>query len=165
VAIAFTALAGCSTTQQNIQAGFDKNVLNYTVGKPYAEVAATRAMDDLLLQNRAYGKLFYKSQFANGDTLYRHAKPVEASSSGIDLGVFGSQSKQYNYSLFYFRVGADGKIIDFANGVLPGKEIKCLNYLGGIFQNCQDASLLTNDIAALDAAVKTSAGGPLSSWQ
>ena len=158
-------LAACSsTTQRNIQAGFDSNVLSYTVGKSYAEVAATKAMDDLLLQNKAYGEMVSRSQLSGGDMLYRHAKPVEASSSGFDLGVFGGQNKQYNYSLFYFRVDAKGVITDYANGVVPGKEVKCLNYLGGIFQNCDDAQLLTNDIAALDASVKTSTGQPVSSW-
>ena len=165
VALAVMVLAACSsTTQRNIQAGFDSNVLSYTVGKPYAEIAATKAMDDLLLQNKAYGEMVSRSQLASGDVLYRHAKPVEASSSGFDLGVFGSEKKQYNYSLFYFRVDQTGTITDYANGVVPGKEISCLNYLGGIFQNCDDARMLSSDIAALDASVRTSTSQPLSSW-
>lgn len=164
VALALVFAAGCSSTQQNLQAGFDKNVLSYTVGKPYAEIAATKAMDDLLLQNRAYGNLVSQTTLANGDALYRHIRPFESQSSGFDLGLMGGSQKQYTYSLFYFRVGPDGRIADYANGVLPGKEIKCMNYLGGIFQNCSDASLLGNDIAALDAAVKTSTGQPVASW-
>lgn len=164
VVFGLIALAACSSTQRNIQAGFDSNVLSYTVGKSYAEVAATKAMDDLLLQNKAYGEVVSTSQLPGGDTLYRHAKPVEASSSGFDLGVFGGQSKQYNYSLFYFRVDASGKITDYANGVVPGKDVSCLNYLGGIIQNCDNAQLLSNDIAALDASVRTSSGQPVSSW-
>lgn len=160
------ALAGCMETQQRIQTAADSNVLGYTIGKPYAEVAAQKSLDDLLLRNKAYGEVLSQAPLPGGDMLYRHAKPVEAGESGFNVGgLVGSSNKRFNYSLFYFRVGPDGVIKDYANGVLPGSEVSCMSYLGDIFRNCEDTQLLSDDLARLDGAVTTSSGQPLASWQ
>jgi hypothetical protein len=160
------ALTGCMETQQRLQTAADHNVLSYTIGKSYAEVASQKALDDLLLRNKAYGEMISQTALPDGDMLYRHAKPVEAVQSDFNVGgLIGRSKTRYNYSLFYFRVGSDGLIKDYANGVLPGSDVSCMTYLGDIFRNCEDAQLLSNDIARLDAAVRTSSGQTLASWQ
>ena len=160
------ALLGCSTTQ-DLQKAADRNVLSYTVGKPYEQIAATRATTpEAIFQDiKAYGRLIGQSQLAGGDTVYKHIQSRETSRSGVDLGLLGSSTSNTDYALLYFRVGPDGVIRDYANGVVPGESVSCVEYIGGLFTNCDNAQQLTRDIAQMDAAVLTSSGQPLSSWQ
>lgn len=160
-------LTACSATQQNIQSAADRNVLNFTVGKEYAKIAATNATttEGLFGREKAYGDRIGQSQLSNGDIVYKHAARNEASESSVNLGLFGGSEKIIDYRLMYFRVGSDGLIKDYANGVVSGEKINCVNYIGGLFQNCDNAQQLSTDIAQMDAAVLTSQSLPLSSWQ
>lgn len=168
-AVIGAALAACSAAQQQrIQAGFDQNILDYTVGRDYATIAAREAMTQQALfgDDRAYGDFFGASQLSGGDTLYRHLERSEAATSSSDvLGLVGGDSARIDYRLFYFRVGPDGVIKDYANGVVSGELVRCSYYLGGVFQNCGNTEIASADIAQMDAAVTTSSGQPLASWQ
>lgn len=165
-ALAILALAACTATQQGIQASADANILSYTVGKPYAEIAGQNSMSmgGLMGREKAYGELIQSSQLPNGDTLYRHGQAHAAQTTSTDFLFMGGDSTRFDYRLFYFRVGADGVIKDYANGVVSAQQIECVDYIGGIFQNCSDTVLLSSDMAQMDAVVRTSAGMPLSAW-
>ena len=162
-------LAACSATdQQSIQQSADQNVLAATVGRPYAEVAATQAMttEGLFGQDKAYGVLVSQSRLDNGDTVYKHLERTVASQSTTDFfGITGNVEQRIDYRLFYFRVGTDGIIKDFANGVVTGENVNCVTYISGLINNCGDAQVMSSDVAVWDAAVITSSGQPLSSWQ
>lgn len=168
-ALLCAALAACSTaSQQRLQARFDRNVLDNTVGKSYADIARKEAWTQAALfgTDHAYGDVFGATQLPGGDTLYRHMERSEAFRSGTDVGgLLTSGTTRFDYRLFYFRVGPDGVIKDTANGVVSGDSIKCVSYIGGIFNKCGNAQLASTDADQMDAAVTTSAGLPLSSWQ
>lgn len=167
--LAVASLAACSAgQQQRIQASFDRNILDYTLGKPYTEIAQREAMtqEALFGTDYAYGNPFGASPLPGGDTLQRHVEVSAAMQTNTDIaGLFGSDGTRFDYRLFYFRVGPDGVIKDYANGVVSGQLIRCSYYIGGIFENCGNAELASTDMAQMDAAVTTSAGAPLSSWQ
>lgn len=169
IGLAAASVTACSTAQQQrIQASFDQNILDYTVGRPYAEIAQREAMTQAALfgTDRAYGDFVGSSPLAGGDTLYRHIEVSEAATTSSDFaGLVGGDRTRFDYRLFYFRVGADGVIKDYANGVVSGQSIGCSYYVGGIFQNCSNQQMASNDLAQMDAAVTTSAGGALASWQ
>lgn len=164
--LALLALGACTAAQQSIQASADANILRFTVDKPYAQIAAqnTTSFEGLMGREKAYGDLIHSSQLANGDTLYRHGQAYAAQTTSTDFLFMGGGSTRYDYRLFYFRVGADGVIRDYANGVVSGQQIECVEYIGGIFRNCTDTALLSTDISQMDAQVRTSAGMPLSAW-
>jgi hypothetical protein len=159
-------LGACTAAQQSLQASADANILNYTLGKPYAQIAAqnTTSFEGMMGREKAYGNLIHRSQLPNGDTLYRHGQAYAAQTNSTDFLFMGGNSTRYDYRLFYFRVGADGVIKDYANGVVSAQQIECVNYIGGIFQNCTDTALLSSDVSQMDAQVRTSASMPLSAW-
>lgn len=164
------ALAGCGVTgvQQRLQASADRNILDNTVGQPYADVAAREAWttEALFGNDKAYGDFFASTELPGGDTVYRHLERSEAFNSSTNVaGLFGSGTTRFDYRLFYFRVGPDGIVKDTANGVVSGEQIKCVSYVGGIFERCGNAELASADMTQMDAMVATSAGLPLSSWE
>ncbi|WP_196257805.1 hypothetical protein [Pelagibacterium limicola] len=166
IGLALLALGACTATQQSLQAAADSNILNYTVGKPYAQIAAqnTTSFEGMMGREKAYGNLIHLSQLSNGDRLYRHGQAYAAHSTSTDFLLMGGGSTRYDYRLFYFRVGQDGVIKDYANGVVTAQQVECVNYVGGIFQSCTDTAMLSSDISQMDAQVRTSAGMPLSAW-
>lgn len=160
-------LAACSGMQEKVQTSVDRKVLSYVVGKPYLSVASQRktTLEGLFQDDRAYGEVFSQAALINGDTVYRHLDRYESGEESSSLfGVVGSTKTQISYRLIYFRVGPDGLIKDTANGFLQGEVNSCTNWVGGIFETCDDPARLTQTIDGYDRLVLTSSGQPISSW-
>lgn len=168
VCLAVALISSCGATQQELQARADSNVLHYTIGKSYAEIAAKPAMDSagLFLGTKAYGKEFSETRLPSGDRIYKHIVSREAFQSDFNAGgLIGGTKNRIDSGLFYFLVGPGGTIKDYGNGVVSGGVVKCTTYIGGIIKRCGNAQLAANDAAQMDAAVRTSSGQPISSWK
>lgn len=160
-------LTACSGMQEKVQTSVDRKVLSYVVGKPYQSVASQRktTLEGLFQDDRAYGEVFSQAPLANGDMLYRHLDRYKSGEESSNFfGVVGSTKAQISYRLIYFRVGPDGRIKDTANGFLHGEVNSCTNWVGGIFETCDDPARLTQTIDGYDRLVTTSKGQPISSW-
>lgn len=165
--LALTLSACSASQQQSIQTSVDRNVLSYTLGKQYAQIAKSQKMTGggLLNNDPTYGKLVSKQKLASGDTIYKHVDNNEASSSSVGIGIIGKTDKRIDLRLLYFRVGKDGIIKDHANGTVTGGNVSCIDWIGGLVQDCGNDQLIAKDVAQMDLVVRTSTGGPLSSWQ
>ncbi|WP_319529007.1 hypothetical protein [uncultured Cohaesibacter sp.] len=160
-------MAACAGTQEKVQRSVDRNMLTYVVGKPYQSIASQRktTFEGLFQDDRAYGEVFSQATLANGDMLYRHLDRYESGEKSSSMfGVVGTSSTQISYRLIYFRVGPDGLIKDTANGFLHGEVKDCTNWVGGIFQTCDDPARMSQTVEGYDNLVLTSSGQPLSSW-
>ncbi len=160
-------VAGCGSTQGDLQQMADRNWLGYMVGKPYAGIAAEKklTMDGLMHDDRAAGELISVSDLPGGDRLYRHVDRYQSGTmSSSAAGVYSKDSATYSYRLLYFRVSSEGVVRDYANGFVPGETQSCVGWIGGIFTKCKNELELRQTVDGFDAVVKTSQGQPLASW-
>lgn len=165
--LAAVLLAGCSETAEGLRKKGDQFYLARTVGKPYADVAQAKALAaGELLPVPAYGTLIGQQTLPSGDIVYKYAKKREAEESSTDFaGLIGSSKTTLEYAISYFRVGADGRVKDVANGIAPGEKVSCINFVGGLVSSCGNAGVLSQDLSYLDTVVRTSSGTPYSAWQ
>lgn len=145
----------------------DKSMLAKTVGKNYNEITTAKpGIGGMLLgEGDKYGSLISGYNLPDGTKVMRHMKKSTASSSSISTNLLPVSygSNDIAYQLFYFRVGQDGVIRDWASGYYNGASQGCLGILG-VSAACGNEKN-TLPVEKFDSIVVTSENTPLSSWQ
>ena len=159
-------LAGCNSMAEKAEALSGRTFPAYALNKSYASVAALPDYEsDTLGRVRMFGDEVGSFTLANGDVVHRHAKREQRSTSSVDIGIIrNSESASYRMRLTYFRVGPDGIVRDFASGFVDGGSEKCISYVAGLMQRCQDMAALNRTLIEFDAAVRTRDGQTLAAW-
>ncbi len=164
--IAVMALVSCSGTQSKIQNSLDRKMLSSTIGKNYQALSVKNKMtlSSLVGNDPLYGAFVSSYNLPNGNTVMRHMDRYTSGSTQILPGMpvsLGSQSVAYR--LFYFNVGRDGTVKDWASGFYNGAKQKCLGIAGMTLSTCGN---LKNDLnfSQIDDMVTTSSGASIKSW-
>ncbi|MCO6187348.1 hypothetical protein [Rhizobium sp. L1K21] len=162
------SLAACSSTAEKLRNKSDRYQLSSTIGKPYAAIAASKSLKEaeLFATRETYGRLIDQVTLPSGDTVYKHAGLREAGESSFDFsGLIGTSKTKLEYAIYYFRVGPDGMIRDYANGIVQGDRVNCIAFISGLITTCQNTDTLTADFTYIDTIVRTANGKPYSAWQ
>ncbi len=162
----FLALTACSQTAENMRKKGDSVVLSHTIGRTYEKVSTSKHLvAGELLPQLAYGNRIGQTTLPSGDVIYKHATLREAGESSIDFGFIGSSKTKMEYAVYYFLVGGDGVVKDYANGIVDGGKVSCMEYVGGFIRSCGNSEQLNSDLGYVDSMMRTSNGQPVSVWQ
>lgn len=161
--LAALSLGACGGAQEAVQTSLDRAVMGTLVGRSYA--SATAAMPDLPLapaREPPYGRLFSTAALPDGSRIHRHLiRDIGQTSRVSFLGIAQSETQRFSYRLLYFRVDPAGTIVETANGFWLGESQRCVGYIGGIFQTCENPQALAADVAFFDGLVRTADGRPV----
>lgn len=160
------ALTACQQGAAQLEQFGSRNMMRFALDKPYERVANTPDTSSNPLQPEpVYGQRFASTVLEDGNTIHRHIRGFETSSTSTDLGIIRqSERSASTVRLSYFRVGPDGIVNDWAAGSVPGSNQRCISHIGGIIQRCETEAAAEQDIADYDAVVTTSSGQSIASW-
>ena len=172
--VSLLAVVACSGTKAKLQNFNDRRAINDTIGKNYNTITnETSANFSEGFSNQAlkYGKFLSSYNLADGSKVMRHTDTYSLLSSGFGLGVIGvtglNTKANLAYRIFYFKVGNDGIIKDWANGVSANatgtQECSGLGVGGFSMESCGDIKG-NAPVAEIDSIARTSTEQPLSSW-
>ena len=161
------SLVGCSGTQGKIQSGMDRKMMESTVGKQYDALVEKNkfTMGGAIGQDKQYGNFINSTALPDGGMLMRHLDKYKSGGMGIGTGPlpFMVGEKRIAYRLFYFNVGPDGIIRDWASGFYNGETKSCIGLEMFNLDYCGDSDKAF-PYEKMDRFVKTSSGKPITAW-
>ncbi|MEO1745309.1 MAG: hypothetical protein AAFR13_02155 [Pseudomonadota bacterium] len=110
-----------------------------------------------------FGRYFLTDDFV----VYRHgqqADPLPLAAATANDPSLGPTDVPPPVELTYFLVSPQGIVADYAVGTAPTLVGGCVQFIAASVTTCSDATALSRDLDRFDAAMRTSKGLPVSSW-
>jgi hypothetical protein len=161
-----TILTGCAKTQATIQNSIDHKMLAGTIGKPYESLTRKTKLtaSGLLGQDKVYGNFVSSYRLVDGGVVMRHVDRYKSGGSRASFGLpISIGSDRTAYRVFYFNVGKDGTVRDWASGFYNDSKASCIGVTGLGLSYC-GKNKKELDFNQLDNIVKTSSGQPITIW-
>lgn len=158
---------GCNKAVNYAQSNIDRKLLQSTIGKEYESFASENKLTvsgAVFGQDKVYGNFISSSHLPDGGKIMKHIDKYKSGGSQLSMGLpvgIGSQSMAYR--IFYFNVGPNGIVRDWASAFYNKETKDCISAINIGIDLCGNAENVF-DYNQLDTLVKTSQGHAIDVW-